>query len=146
MWYVWIVREKWIRGDGSAATILSYIGAMFYALHPPLPHCPSHTFLLCRCCVSSIPKHAKTHHITNFPSFHVRAHTHATPTCYHPFSLSPCILYLLYIYETTKPHTNTTKSMSTTTRIIWNKLNQLKNGTQINTFIYYELSELPKWK
>lgn len=141
MWYVWIVREKWIRGDGSAATILSYIGAMFYALHPPLPHCPSHTFLLCRCCVSSIPKHAKTHHITNFPSFHVRTHTHATPTMLPP-SLSPSILSLLQ-YETTKPQTNTTKSISMMTYIISNKLNQLRMVLKsIHLYILSSLSYL----
>lgn len=135
------LREKWIRDSVVYRYDVLCIAPSFASL-PPL------TLSSFAGAVSPLfPKHAKkTHHITNFPSFHVRAHTHATPTCYHPFSLSPCILYLLYIYETTKPHTNTTKSMSTTTRIIWNKLNQLKNGTQINTFIYYELSELPKWK
>lgn len=88
------------------------------------------------------PKHAKkTHHITNFPSFHVRTHTHATPTMLPP-SLSPSILSLLQ-YETTKPHTNTTKSISMMTYIISNKLNQLRMVLKsIHLYILSSLSYL----
>lgn len=106
MWYVWIVREKWIRGDGSAATILSYIGAMFYALHPPLPHCPSHTFLLCRCCVSSIPKtrqkNASYHQFPFIPRTHTHTchSNHATTLSLSQYSISSTI----WDHKTTHQH------------------------------------------
>jgi len=130
------LREKWIRDSVVYRYDVLCIAPSFASL-PPL------TLSSFAGAVSPLfPKHAKkTHHITNFPSFHVRTHTHATPTMLPP-SLSPSILSLLQ-YETTKPHTNTTKSISMMTYIISNKLNQLRMVLKsIHLYILSSLSYL----
>lgn len=57
-----------------------------------------HSFLLCRCYVSSIPKHAKTPHISSiFPSLHVRTHTSSYMLCCYNLFLPHSILYKDYM-------------------------------------------------
>lgn len=86
------VREKIneLERSGSAATIVSYTGARFYALHPSLPQMPhSHFPSLPVLCLlhSQTRQNASYHHFPFIP----RTHTHS----YMPPSLSLHILSLL---------------------------------------------------